>query len=135
MKASLIVFGFLVFSGGFLAQGNLQFNQVKLVTNQETVPVGKVWKVESVIYNIPSGSNTYQTGNYGDCSASDYNKSAIVVDGYPTKVGQGTTPLGYSSGTYTHTYTILPLWLPAGATLSGGTCLNKVSVLEFNIIP
>ncbi|NBN99205.1 MAG: hypothetical protein EBV19_08240, partial [Flavobacteriia bacterium] len=60
MKASFLVFGFLVFSGGFLAQGNLQFNQVKLVTNQETVPVGKVWKVESVIYNIPSGSNTYQ---------------------------------------------------------------------------
>jgi len=135
MKTFFHVFVFIVVSGGFLAQGNLQFNQVKLVTNQETVPVGKVWKVESVIYNIPSGSNTYQTGNYGDCSASDYNKSAIVVDGYPTKVGQGTTPLGYSSGTYTHTYTILPLWLPAGATLSGGTCLNKVSVIEFNIIP
>lgn len=135
MKTSFHVFVFIVVSGGFLAQGNLQFNQVKLVTNQETVPVGKVWKVESVIYNIPSGSNTYQTGNYGDCSASDYNKSAIVVDGYPTKVGQGTTPLGYSSGLYTHTYTMLPLWLPAGATLSGGTCLNKVSVIEFNIIP
>jgi hypothetical protein len=135
MKTFFHVFVFIVLSDGFLAQGNLQFNQVKLVTNQETVPVGKVWKVESVIYNIPSGSNTYQTGNYGDCSASDYNKSAIVVDGYPTKVGQGTTPLGYSSGTYTHTYTILPLWLPAGATLSGGTCLNKISVIEFNIIP
>lgn len=135
MNALIPVLVFISFSCAFLAQGNLQFNQVKLVSNQESVPVGKVWKVESVIYNIPSGSSTYQTGNYGDCSASDYNKSAIVVDGYPTKVGQGTTPLGYSSGTYTHTYTILPLWLPAGATLSGGTCLNKVSVIEFNIIP
>jgi hypothetical protein len=125
----------IAISGGLFAQGNLQFNQVKLVTNQETVPAGKVWKVESVIYNIPSGSNTYQVANYGDCSPSDINKSAIVVDGTPTKVGQGTTPLGYSSGTYTHTYTMLPLWLPAGATLSGGLCLNKISVIEFNIIP
>jgi hypothetical protein len=31
------------------AQGNLQFNQVKLVTALETVPAGKVWKIESVI--------------------------------------------------------------------------------------
>lgn len=117
------------------AQGNLQFNQVKLVTNLETVPVGKVWKVESVIYNIPSSATTYQTGNLGNCGSSDYNLGSIDVNGTPTKVGQGTTPLGYSSGSYTHTYTILPFWLPAGATLSGGMCLNKVSVIEFNIIP
>jgi hypothetical protein len=117
------------------AQGNLQFNQVKLVTAQETVPVGKVWKVESVIYNIAEGSTTYQTGNYGNCTSSDYNSAAIIVAGTPTKVGQGTSPLGYSSGSYVHSYTILPIWLPAGTTLSGGICLNKISVIEFNITP
>jgi hypothetical protein len=117
------------------AQGNLQFNQVKLVTALETVPVGKVWKVESVIYNIAEGSTTYQTGNYGNCTSSDYNSAAIVVAGTPTKVGQGTSPLGYSSGSYVHSYTILPIWLPAGTTLSGGICLNKISVIEFNITP
>jgi len=117
------------------AQGNLQFNQVKLVTALETVPAGKVWKIESVIYNIAEGSTTYQTGNYGNCNTNDYNSAAIVVAGTPTKVGQGTSPLGYSSGSYVHSYTILPIWLPAGTTLSGGICLNKISVLEFNIIP
>jgi hypothetical protein len=117
------------------AQGNLQFNQVKLVTAQETVPVGKVWKVESVIYNIAEGSTTYQTGNYGNCTSSDYNSAAIVVAGTPTKVGQGTSPLAYSNGAYVHSYTILPIWLPAGTTLSGGICLNKISVIEFNITP
>jgi hypothetical protein len=25
--------------------------------------------------------------------------------------------------------------LPAGATLSGGPCNNKISVIEFNIVP
>ena len=117
------------------AQGNLQFNQVKLVTALETVPAGKVWKIESVIYNIAEGSTTYQTGNYGNCTTSDYNSAAIVVAGTPTKVGQGTTPLAYSSGAYVHSYTILPIWLPAGTTLSGGICLNKISVIEFNITP
>lgn len=117
------------------AQGNLQFNQVKLVTALETVPVGKVWKVESVIYNIAEGSTTYQTGNYGNCNTNDYNSAAIIVAGTPTKVGQGTSPLGYSSGSYVHSYTILPIWLPAGTTLSGGICLNKISVIEFNITP
>ncbi len=117
------------------AQGNLQFNQVKLVTAQETVPAGKVWKIESVIYNIAEGSTTYQTGNSGNCTSSDYNSAAIVVAGTPTKVGQGTSPLAYSNGAYVHSYTILPIWLPAGTTLSGGICLNKISVIEFNITP
>jgi len=34
------------------AQGNLQFSQVKIVSNvQETVPAGKVWKVTSIYGN------------------------------------------------------------------------------------
>jgi hypothetical protein len=99
------------------------------------VPAGKVWKIESVIYNIAEGSTTYQTGNYGNCNTNDYNSAAIIVAGTPTKVGQGTSPLAYSNGAYVHSYTILPIWLPAGTTLSGGICLNKISVIEFNITP
>lgn len=132
---TLLFIAFIFLMGVFKAQGNLQFNQVKLVTALETVPAGKVWKIESVIYNIAEGSTTYQTGNYGNCNTNDNNSAAIVVAGTPTKVGQGTSPLGYSSGSYVHSYTILPIWLPAGTTLSGGICLNKISVLEFNIIP
>ena len=117
------------------AQGNLQFNQVKLVTNTETVPVGKVWKIESVIYNIPFTASGYQSTNGGCNSPNYYESTAIEIAGTPTKVGQGTQPASYSNLTYTHSYTMLPLWIPAGTTLSGGTCLNKVSVIEFNIIP
>lgn len=84
MKLALVLFLCFTFTWFAKAQGNLQYNQVKLVTN---------------------------------------------------KVGQGTQPAAYSNLAYTHSYTILPFWLPAGATLSGGTCLNKVSVIEFNIIP
>ncbi len=133
MKNLLFIF-FVIAPRFIFAQGNLQFNQVKLVTNQETVPAGKVWKVESVIYNIPQNASSYQTSP-GGCAHFYYENSAIVVDGVPTKVGQGTVGLGYSNGNYTHSYTVLPIWLPAGATLSGGTCLNKISVIEFNIVP
>ena len=51
----VLMLGFTVIQ----AQGNLQFNQVKLVTTLETVPAGKVWKVESVIYNIPQTTSGY----------------------------------------------------------------------------
>jgi len=134
MKLALVLFLCFTFTWFAKAQGNLQFNQVKLVTNLETVPVGKVWKVESVIYNIPNTSSGFQQTN-GGCNYNQYESTAIEIAGVPTKVGQGTQPAAYSNLAYTHSYTILPFWLPAGATLSGGTCLNKVSVIEFNIIP
>ena len=117
-----------------MAQGNLQFNQVKLVSALETVPAGKVWKIESVIYNIPQTASGYQSTN-GGCSYVYYESTAIEIAGIPTKVGQGTQPAAYSNLAYTHSYTMLPVWIPAGTTLSGGTCLNKISVIEFNIVP
>jgi hypothetical protein len=117
------------------AQGNLQFNQVKLVTALETVPAGKVWKIESVIYNIPSEMSSYQTSQSLSCGVNTFQNFAIEVAGVPTKTGQGVGALQLSNITYTQGYTELPIWLPGGVTLSGGPCLNKVSILEFNIIP
>lgn len=117
------------------AQGNLQFNQVKLVTALETVPAGKVWKIESVIYNIPSEMSSYQTSQSLSCGVNTFWNFAIEIAGVPTKTGQGVSALQYSNSAFTQAYTELPIWLPGGATLSGGPCLNKVSVLEFNITP
>jgi hypothetical protein len=125
---------FIILSTLVCAQGNLQFNQVKLVTSIETVPSGKVWKIESVIYNIAATASGYQASN-GSCNSTSYESTSIEIAGVPTKVGQGTQAASYSNLQYTHSYTILPLWIPAGTTLSGGTCLNKISVIEFNIIP
>jgi hypothetical protein len=130
----LLLSTFIILSNLACAQGNLQFNQVKLVTSTETVPVGKVWKIESVIYNIAATASGYQASN-GSCNSSTYESTSIEIAGIPTKVGQGTQAASYSNLQYTHSYTILPLWIPAGTTLSGGTCLNKISVIEFNIIP
>ena len=133
MKVVFLVLFFSI-SYSIFCQYNLDFSQVKLVSVQETVPVNKVWKIESVIYNIPQTSSGVQTSN-GSCASGSYESTSIVVDGISTKVGNGTVPAAYSNVTNTHSYTSLPFWLPAGITLSGGTCLNKISVIEFNIQP
>lgn len=47
MKKTFLILSLLVTSIILKAQGNLQFNQVKLVSTIETVPIAKIWKVES----------------------------------------------------------------------------------------
>jgi hypothetical protein len=129
----ILIVSFISFS---LMAGNLEFNQVKLVTAQETVPAGKVWKVVSVVYNIAETQTGYSTStSTTSCNSSAYRSLSITVDGTTTKVGQGTNTAAYSNLAYVHSYTMLPLWLPAGSTLDGGPCLNKVSVIEFNVVP
>ena len=57
MKRSVLFFSvsLLVFSSN--AQYTLQYNQVKMVgTTEETVPAGKVWKVESAMINKKDGN-------------------------------------------------------------------------------
>ena len=134
------------------AQGNLQLNQVKLVTTVETVPVGKVWKVESAL----TGEERYPTS--GTTLAS--NRRFILVNGTSICVHEehvATTGVGFNGccgGGFwmsnvgmavnsttpvlvqvTAQPTKLPLWLPAGTTLAAGTKVSAISVLEFNIIP
>ena len=134
------------------AQGNLQLNQVKLVTTVETVPVGKVWKVESAL----TGEERYPTS--GTTLAS--NSRFILVNGTSICVHEehvATTGIGFNGccgGGFwmsnvgmavnsttpvlvqvTAQPTKLPLWLPAGTTLAAGTKVSAISVLEFNIIP
>lgn len=55
--------------GGVFAQGNLQFNQVLTYNGNNTtsaiwtVPVGKVWKIESVLMVNFSGTSTFRVNN------------------------------------------------------------------------
>jgi len=50
MKKSILSLVFISLFGLMsYAQGNLQFNQIKVVTDEETVPTGKVWKVVSAM--------------------------------------------------------------------------------------
>ncbi len=131
----LLAVAILGFSLNGRAQGSLQFNQVKLVTSLETVPANKVWKVVSVVFDIGTTSSGAMSSTSSSCSSGTYYSRSIVVNGVNTKTGEGMHTASYSSLSYAHGYTELPLWLPAGATLSGGPCNNQISVIEFNVVP
>ena len=112
-------------SFSIFSQGNLQFSQVKLVTSLETVPVGKVWKIEGVTFSsgIPGGDgNTWVAHN------------SIQINGVTTVV-RSSVNVQWNGPAYETWQQTFPIWLPAGTTLATSTGVNYISVLEFNIAP
>jgi hypothetical protein len=115
-----------VFSKPISAQGTLQFNRVLMVGNvEQTVPVGKVWKVESILYS--SAPTTIMGGNQNDQLLIDGNALTVRA----TRSSNG----GYNAVTYGVWEQKLPIWLPAGGRLQTGNNVQSVSVIEFNILP
>jgi hypothetical protein len=127
MKMKTIVFSILFFAsfGTLFSQGNLQFNQVKLVGAQETVPVGKVWKIESVLNNATLQINTSTTAEQNKATQILINGNGILI----------ATTWGNSYATSSVVSTQLPIWLPEGTNLAASTNVFRVSVIEFNVMP
>ena len=140
MKIILLVS--ILWCGVFYSQGNLQFNQVKIVSNTDAaqiVPAGKVWKIESVISDGGQDSYPVQTSGavqsfFGACGAPAfyylYNGKYLAINSLPISFGI------HSSG---GVMSSLPLWVPAGSTIcmctSATFCARGYSVIEFNIVP
>ena len=111
---------------------NLVFSQVRLVSSLETVPAGKVWKVEGVNYSLlfPSTAMTSST------SVTSSNTEATMILN-----GQSTTILAWRSrsGNFGSSNLIWekdwPMWIPAGTTLEAGFGVLSFSVIEFTIAP
>ena len=128
---NLLFFIFLLSSLSFTAQGNLQFNQVLRINNiAQTVPVNKVWKIESYMQSQTALSDGTEISS---CNLIDRHhpflintKPYFIINGSP---GHG------SSGTYMAVGNQLPIWLKTG-DLVQTTCLdNFLSIIEFNIVP
>lgn len=88
----------------------LQFSQVLLISNTQTVPANKVWKVESPLPSWGGGSTT----------------NTITIDGNLVVVAIGGSAISGIS---------FPIWLPAGTTLAGGQNIPRISVVEFTVVP
>lgn len=106
------------------AQGNLQFNQVLMLSSNASadnnlglVPSGKVWKIES----------------FGGGTSSDVSIRLNGANGGMFNNNYG----GYSGMYYNSCH--LPIWLPAGTQLgfggSNGGSLFWCSIIEFNVVP
>ena len=120
---NILLIGFFFLMGTFKAQGNLQFNQVLLLsasannTAQWTVPAGKTWKIESMGC-MASSMYVY----YNNLMAFEF-------------VGDFTNNLGaYYRGSDAGA-----IWLPSGTVLGHGSSNASAnrwfSILEFNIVP
>lgn len=126
----LYLLGFILFNSILFGQGNLQFNQVLSVSDQvQTVPSGKVWKIES--YQLQTVSWT-TNGTITNCS--DLSRPRpYYIDNYPYyKLG------GVSTGVANYVFfpqNDFPIWLRAGQTLRTTCPGDFMSILEFNIIP
>ena len=117
----------------------LAFSKVKLIgTTVETVPVGKVWKIESVMSTdvlvppVGISDNSY----YTTYKSIEVNGNAVVInratrwsENYSRYNSEATTDIGIGQ------VTELPMWLPVGTTLKTGTNALYISVIEFNIVP
>ncbi|MEY5133800.1 MAG: hypothetical protein RLZZ198_1804 [Bacteroidota bacterium] len=133
MRISALVL-FLIIATSVVAQGNLQFNQVVTYTGTGsgsfsytsptwTVPVGKVWKIESASPNL---------GNTAVSRAVNINAGASWGSFALTTSSQETTINPF------------PIWLKAGDLVqlqAAGNCCSTtsfsyaISILEFNIVP
>jgi hypothetical protein len=116
---------------------NLQFGKTKLIGSKtDTVPTGKVWKVETIIYR--QGIVTCPTSGIS-INISD----SITLDGTKMMVRAQRFSGLYENTTYRFAHAPeflvweqkLPMWLPAGTTLSAGRGVFYLSVLEFNDVP
>jgi len=129
MKKVFVLFTALLSLTLLHAQGNLQFNQVMLMSNGQstTVPAGKVWKVVS----MTAGDGI----NYGDDV-----RFFITLNGVQNHLIYLNRSQSYADRT--NTAPALPLWIPGGTTVAiptyGGTGsttrIRNISIIEFNII-
>ena len=127
---NLLFLLFLFFSWCFTAQGNLQFNQVLRISNiPQTVPVGKVWKVESYLENEGDNSINYSTG----CTNLGYHRP-LTINNY-NYYFVGTIAWGNTAYVQLANANKLPVWLKAGDIIKTTCIQDFASVLEFNIVP
>lgn len=134
MKSSLfwVFIAVVLFSQGRIAAQSLAFSQVKTVSQVETVPANKVWKLNGCFFNallsgiVSSGSGS---GTYSNSDA------YILVNNQSVAVRSSRSGGGYYHAAGFVWEMSWPMWLQAGSTLAASTGVLSVSVIEFTIVP
>ena len=142
MKTPLLLL-FLIIYYQNVAQGNLQFSQVKLVSATETVPAGKVWKLQNFLPNVSLFTDI--TRNQQNPTSGGIRNFIILVNGISIylqttvtrEVGRSDSYWSQDGYATAASSSILnePIWLSSGTTLDASTNVQFVSVIEFNVIP
>jgi hypothetical protein len=135
MKTPLLLL-FLIIYYQNIAQGNLQFSQVKLVSTTETVPAGKVWKLQNFLPNVSLFTDI--TRNQTNPTSGGIRNFSIYLQTTVTRdVGRSDSYWNQDGYATAASSSILnePIWLSAGTTLAASTNVQFVSIIEFNVIP
>jgi hypothetical protein len=131
-----LIFLLLLLAAGGLNAQNLEFVDARMVDSKtDTVPTGRIWKVESIVYS-QGVTHCPTSSNYINISDS------IMLDGKGTMVRaqrfSGLHP-GWSSQAFSPEFIVweqkLPMWLPSGTRVAAGRGVMYLSVLEFKKTP
>jgi len=113
---------------GANAQSELTWNRALIVTAEEIVPEGMVWKVSNYfpscamqLNNTDSSRDFTMTINGNTTYLYGIDTAYAIFNGSPALYG-------YSGGLPGNDF-----WLPAGTTLAPGNCVWGISVVEFSI--
>jgi hypothetical protein len=134
MKSSLfwVFIAVVLLSQGSIAAQSLAFSQVKTISQAETVPANKVWKLNGCFYNallsgiVSSGSGS---GTYSNSDA------YILVNNQSVAVRSSRSGGGYYHAAGFVWEMAWQMWLQAGSTLAASTGVLSISVIEFTIVP
>jgi hypothetical protein len=123
----IITIAMLLLSIASYAQGNLQFNRVRTFTGNtyngdrifDTVPMGKVWKIESMGISGGKDGNGLNTGK-------------LTINGF----GYNNVSKEINSSTNIIAVLKETIWLKSGDILgwSAGVSNYVVSLIEYNIV-
>jgi hypothetical protein len=131
MRKVIFLFTFFLTQLVCFSQGNLQFNQVIRVNNSaQTVPSGKVWKVETY---MQANTSISEFTEYPTCNFPD-RQHPFLINSVPYYQINGSPGHG-SSGIMMAVGNLFPLWLKAGEVLQTTCPNNFLSVIEYNIVP
>jgi hypothetical protein len=120
---------------------NLQFGKSRLVSSRtDTVPTGRVWKIESFVYSrpvvdCPTGTNPV---NISDSIVINGNRVMVRAQRFSGQNASYQWSHGFGVS-WSPEYIIweqkTPMWLPAATTIAAGSGVLYISVLEFKEAP
>ena len=121
MKKYIFIFSALFFNACVFGQ-NLKFSQIILVNNNpQTVPVGKVWKIEKIVTNDPMNQNLFGA-NFG-----------VIINGTAYYFNENFA--GFNSQIYFPGATNGPMWLPENTSIATKNGNSLMSIIEFYNLP
>lgn len=120
------------------AQGNLQFSQIKMISTLDTVPNGKVWKVESIVYSQSIPNYNGNSINQDEIISINGQNVSVRSSRYMSGTNWFSGPYGWMNHPVAEFITWeqkLPMWLPAGTTINVGAGVQYINAIEYNIVP